>query len=438
MKEIVVFLSLAPWVVIAPIHPWVGILGWTWISIMNPHRLLTYGWVLSLPWALALAAGTVGGMMFYKGHKKLPMTRETWILIIFVLWMSISTFFAINPDSSGEQLKKVMKIDFMILMAMVLLHSRKHIIWLTFILVISLGYYGFKGGLFTIATGGSQRVWGPAGTYIEGNNELALALIMVIPFITFIRNVSQSKWFKRAMLLLTFLSAFSALGSQSRGALLAISAMGVVMWWRSKRKAMFGVILAITTVLLVSFMPESWTSRMHTVKTYDKDASAMGRINAWYLCWNVAKDRILGGGYEIYDAKTFQKYAPDPFDLHVAHSIYFSVMGEHGFPGLFIFLTMWYFVWSSAGWVRKHARDGPPEETQWAFELASACQVSIAGYAVGGAFLSLAYFDLPYNILILVVLTRKWMEDKAWTKEKPESDRMAVMLGYAPRAPAKT
>jgi len=45
------------------------------------------------------------------------------------------------------------------------------------------------------------------------------------------------------------------------------------------------------------------------------------------------------------------------------------------------------------------------------------CQVSIAGYAVGGAFLSLAYFDLPYNILILVVLGCRWMDSKAWLVE---------------------
>ena len=49
------------------------------------------------------------------------------------------------------------------------------------------------------------------------------------------------------------------------------------------------------------------------------------------------------------------------------------------------------------------------------------CQVSLVGYAVGGAFLSLAYFDLPYNILILIVLARRWIKRKAWL-EKEELD----------------
>lgn len=30
------------------------------------------------------------------------------------------------------------------------------------------------------------------------------------------------------------------------------------------------------------------------------------------------------------------------------------------------------------------------------------------GYLVGGAFLSLAYFDLPYNILAIAILTKQW------------------------------
>ena len=44
-------------------------------------------------------------------------------------------------------------------------------------------------------------------------------------------------------------------------------------------------------------------------------------------------------------------------------------------------------------------------------------QVSLVGFAVGGAFLSLQYFDLPYNLMIMAVLARKWVEDRAWERE---------------------
>jgi hypothetical protein len=41
---------------------------------------------------------------------------------------------------------------------------------------------------------------------------------------------------------------------------------------------------------------------------------------------------------------------------------------------------------------------------KWASDLAAMIQVSLIGYAVGGAFLGLAYFDLPYHLMIIVLL----------------------------------
>ena len=147
---------------------------------------------------------------------------------------------------------------------------------------------------------------------------------------------------------------------------------------------------------------------MDTIDNYQQDASAQGRINAWMMNWNIATHNISGGGFEIYNPPTFAAYAPHPQEIHVAHSIYFSVLGEHGFPGLILFLSIWGLTWKSANWVRKNARKNP--DTEWAAMLAGMCQVSLVGYAVGGAFLSLAYFDLPYDIMVVVVLTRRWLE----------------------------
>jgi hypothetical protein len=42
----------------------------------------------------------------------------------------------------------------------------------------------------------------------------------------------------------------------------------------------------------------------------------------------------------------------------------------------------------------------------WAADLNRALQVSLIGYAVGGAFLGLAYFDYYYHLLAIIVLMR--------------------------------
>jgi len=72
-------------------------------------------------------------------------------------------------------------------------------------------------------------------------------------------------------------------------------------------------------------MPDAWMQRMGTIKTYEQDGSAMGRINAWHFAFNLALDRpIVGGGFETFQPDLFLKYAPEPENYHDSHSIYFE------------------------------------------------------------------------------------------------------------------
>ena len=398
------------------LHPWLGIMGWTWISIMNPHA---YAWRLnSLPVAALVAGATLLGVLVTKDRRQFFVTRETAVLMLFMLWICITFPFSFDAGDSYHMLNRVMKIDVMVLVAMVVLHSRKHIIMLAWVLVGSVGFFGVKGGLFVIATGGGYRVWGPEGSYIEGNNEIALALIMIIPVMRFLQLVTNQKWVKRGLAAAMVLCAVAALGTYSRGALLAISAMVLVLWWRGNKKFASALLLILIAVVASSFMPAEWWARMETIGTYQEDASASGRLNAWWMAWNLAKSNFFGGGFQIYTPELFSRYAPDPNDVHAAHSIYFMVLGEHGFVGLFLFMLMWVFAWFSAGRLRVQGKKQP--QTEWLSQLGALCQVSLAGYAVGGAFLSLAYYDLPYNILVLVVLGCRWLDRKEWVVENEQ------------------
>lgn len=413
MRDITVLGIIAALAAYALVHPWVGIMGWTWLSLMNPHAL---GWELRfMPVAAAMAIATLIGIVISKDRKTFYVTPETAALMAFMLWMTMTLIFSIYFEWSTLMWKRVMKIDFMVLVALIVLYSKTHITTLVWVVAGSIGFYGFKGGLFTVATGGSYLVWGPTGTYIEGNNELALALILIIPLINFLYLTHEGKWTKRGLMLWMLLCAVAALGSHSRGALLAIGAMGGLLWLRSPGKLQSGLAILLIGIVALFFMPEKWMERMTSIGEYKSDASALGRLNAWSMAWNLASDRFLGGGFEVYTPEIFAQYAPVPWDLHQAHSIYFQVLGEHGFFGLFLFLLMWGLVWRQAGKLRKDGRANP--ETLWVSHLGAMCQVSLAGYAVGGAFLSLAYFDLPYNILLLVVLGRRWLDRKGWIEE---------------------
>lgn len=416
MRDILV-IGLVFWgAAVAVVHPYIGVLAWTWVSIMNPHRL-AWGFAVNFPVAMIVVIGTVLGLLLTRDRRRLTISAPVVVLLLFVLWMCFTSLMAIYPAETGVIFSRVMKIMFMVVVAMAVFNTRKHIDQLVWVLVVSLGFYGLKGGIFTVLTGGGERVWGPAGSFIEGNNELGLALVIAIPLMRYLQLVSTGKWIRIGLGALMAFSALAALGTQSRGAFLAIGAMAALMWVRSERKAVAGILIVTFAAGLIAFMPAQWEERMRSIGVENLDSSGAGRINAWWMAWNLAKDRPIGGGFEVITRELFARYAPDPTDIHAAHSIYFQVLGEHGFVGLFLFLLLWWFVWRWAG--RMYRGGGLEARPAWSRHLGGMIQVSLFGYLVGGAFLSLAYFDLPYNLLVLVVVAREVLGEKVAPSDDP-------------------
>jgi probable O-glycosylation ligase (exosortase A-associated) len=226
------------------------------------------------------------------------------------------------------------------------------------------------------------------------------------------------------------LCAAAALGTHSRGALLAISAMALVLWWRGKSLYIGGVFMLMVGISLVTFMPDAWTERMSTIASYEEDRSAVGRISAWWNAWGIAKDYVFGIGFDAARPELFARYSPFPDAVHAAHSIYFQILGNHGFVGLALFLAVFVTTYWWAAQLRREASAHP--EAAWCEVLAAMAQVSLIGYAVGGAFLSLSYFDLPYNILVMVVLARLWVRCRAWEVERLPKARWYGVPGLIP------
>lgn len=391
-------------------HPVVGAYLWAWVSLMNPHKL-TYGFAFSLPFAQAAAAVTLLMFLLSKARRMPPVNAIVGVQLAMLGWMAVTSAFALAPaDVVIDRVIFVAKIHLMLLVTWALLTEAKHLKTLVWVVTLSVAFFGIKGGIWTVLTGGSNRVWGPPGGMMEGNNELAVALVMLLPMLYFLRQTAAQKWLRHALTFGMVCVTFSVLGSQSRGALLALLSMAFVLGLKGKYPVRTSLVLLAGVALAVAFMPDTWSERMDTMRTYETDGSAMSRIWTWNTLWNAAVDRpLIGVGFGADSTEVFERYAPrDPIyaifagSVYVAHSIYFQMLGEHGFVGLGLFLLLGLVTWHVAARVgRESMRTGV--HADWMPLLMRMVQASLVGYAAGGAFLSLAYLDLPYYIIGFVV-----------------------------------
>jgi probable O-glycosylation ligase (exosortase A-associated) len=398
---ILVMLGLLP---LAVFRPFAGVLLWCWISFMNPHRLL-YGIGVELPWAAAVLAATLIGAVL-TGEFRRPRTDAlTWLLLALLVCITVTSVTALGvPASVWAKHNIVMKVIIGLLVVSMLLTDRRRIHALVWTMVIAIGYYGVRGGIFAITTGGNYRVWGPDQTMISDNNHLAAAMLVTLPLMNYLQLQSRHRIVRIGLVVAMVLTLFAVVGSYSRGALIGLCAVAVLMWWRSHAKVISAVLLAVALAGAVTFMPPQWAERMNSIGEYDADASASERLVLWGISWKLAVARpLLGSGFTgPYTREVVDEVAPGG-PARAVHSIWFELLGEQGFVTFAVWLTM---TLTAAFWSQRlmRATRGVPE-LAWAHDLARMGQVSIVAYLVSGTFLSLSYWDFYWTLLVVIGAT---------------------------------
>lgn len=428
-------------------HPVIGAYLWAWLGLMNPHKL-TFGFAFRMPFAQATAAVTLLAFLMTRQRHALPMSGIVPVLLLLVFWMSLTSLFAVAPrEDVIERWVFVLKIQLMLLVTWMLVTDAKQLRTLIWVVTFSVCFFGVKGGVWTVLTGGGGRVWGPPGGMLEENNALAVALVMLLPILYFLRQTETNKWLRHLLLFSMVTVTFSVLGSQSRGALLSLVSMAFFLGLKGKHPVRTSLMLVVFVMVAIGFMPDSWFDRMDTITNYQGDGSAMSRIWTWLTLWNAAVDRpLVGVGFRADNLVVFARYAPMDGNfsmfagkVFVAHSIYFQMLGEHGFVGFGLFITLGLITWRSAGKLARQMKDDP-EFGPWMPQLMRMVQVSLIGYAAGGCFLSLAYLDLPYYIIGFVVtataLVRNRDQQRASLGAAATSLPAARPAGPGPRTPA--
>src|ERR1700741_2374909 len=91
------------------VRPFIGILVWFWLSLMNPHRL-AWGYAVEFRVALVTGIATLLGWVVSQEAKRPPNSFVIWALAGFTLWLSLAALFAIHPESAIPKWEEIIKI----------------------------------------------------------------------------------------------------------------------------------------------------------------------------------------------------------------------------------------------------------------------------------------------------------------------------------------
>jgi len=389
-------------------RPWIGILTWCWLTFMNP-QLLCWGFARTMPFAMIVAIPTILGVFLSRDTERraIPFTTPTQFLLGLWITYTFTTIMAWYPMDAWNLWGKVSKILLFVFLSLMYFQDRKRLRYLFLIIAISYGFYGLKGGLwvFTSANPAAGAVIGPEGGCMTcGNNGLALAFCMTLPFLLFLAREEPRRWLRRVLMAMLVMTPIATLFTFARTGLVTLPLVLIMLFLRSKHKLLGLAALVVFYVGIMNFAPERLFERAASIQIHSDNSSQM-RLESWYVAWHFALDHPFGGGFWVLDHdEVFDRYLTTYLRSQSAHNIYLEVLSDHGFPGLALYIGLILSSYLSLFRLKWALRNNPKAE--WLVNYCKMIQISLTAFMVGGMFLPLSYWDFFYHLISFVVLLR--------------------------------
>jgi len=198
----------------------------------------------------------------------------------------------------------------------------------------------------------------------------------------------------------------------------------------------------MVVVFVLAVAPAQVFDRFATLtKTGEEmEGSAQGRILAWTAGIQMAANNpLLGVGVGHFPVKYGAEYKPEGYGLNAipwqtAHSSYFLLLGELGIPGIVFLIGILASNLVASRRMLRERNPGMDRQAVTCRKLVIALEASLIGFAVGGAFLSAAYYPHIYFLAALSEcgrdLYKKALASKA--AEEPADPALAKVYGQVP------
>lgn len=406
MRDIALLTILVGLCGLALLRPWLGVIGLAVLGAMHPQA---YGgpWMYGFPVYKVLFLTTCIAVAI-DGWRTRRWPRLFWdwrlgVLGLLFAHFVLTTWFALLPDTARSRLIEVSLLIPPLLLTLALIDTRRKLQMLIVATAASVAVVALKGGYWAVMTGFSDRVYGPPGSQIGGNNEFAVALAMTIPLLVLWLRQTDSRPLRWTIAGAIVLAYVAALTSWSRGGLVTLAVMTAFLVWHSRHKAVALLLVSAAIALALVNLPEQWLARMETIATYQQDQSFRGRQTAWERGFRYLQDDPWTGsgfdGWKLLNARAWRSSEVGALDWH---SAYVEMAVEHGIPGLVLWLSL--IVGVTVGlWVV--ARQGKRSGGSWLSDYAGPLSATFAAYAAGGLTLGITYWELLFQLLALALVT---------------------------------
>jgi putative inorganic carbon (hco3(-)) transporter len=256
----------------------------------------------------------------------------------------------------------------------------------------------------------SVRSYIVGATFLGDGNDFALSLCVLVPMVLAASLDTRSKLFRILMWATVTVLLLAVIGTSSRGGTIGIAASFLYLWWHSRRRALGLLAFIPVVIMLAVYAPTNYFQRMGSVANYQQDGSAQGRIMAWKAGMRMALDNPLTGvSPGLFPVAFGTKYMPktaERLPWLTAHSMYFLILGELGFPGIIVLVGILVSNLRANARMRRrlleHLARGPDPPADSSARYLLMLNAAAVGLMFSGAFLSAAYY--PHLFVLTGVL----------------------------------
>jgi probable O-glycosylation ligase (exosortase A-associated) len=392
-------------------RPFLFVLAYAYVDIVSPQQL-SYFLLNRLPLSLIVAGLAVAGWLVADDKRKLAFTPRQFVLTLLLVYAGFTTLHADFPIDAAAKWSWVWKSIIWAIFLPLTLRTRLRVEAYLLFMTLSAAAIVIVGAIKTILSGGGYgelnlMVANNSGLY-EGStiSTVAIAIIPIILWLARHGTVYPRDWRVRTFAYaLTFACLLIPVGTEARTGLICIAVLALLVIRDVKRRFLYGAGIACAGLAAIPLLPSNFSSRMETIQGYQADSSATSRLAVWGWTWNYAQQHPLGGGFDAFRGNKLQVTTTattggggvQTVDQSVMvdegrayHNSYFEMLGEQGFPGLFLFLVIHLTGLVRMEVLRRRYRRADPDDA-WIAPLAGALQAAQVIYLVGSCFVGIAF-----------------------------------------------